>query len=518
MIGREFAIEEATIASVQAAYVNGQLTCQALVETYLARIATIDGGKSGLNAILSVNPDAMRRAEQLDADFSADPSAVGPLHGVPVILKDNFDTFDMATTGGSRVFAGAVPARDAFVVARMREAGAIILAKANLTEFAMGGTTVSSLGGQTRNPYDLFRTPGGSSGGTGAAIAANLGLVGTGSDTGQSTRSPASANCLVGLRSTRGLVSRSGIMPLSFTQDNVGPLTRTVADAARLLDVWAGHFDPDDPVTAFGTGRPPETYLASPGTQGLDGRRIGLLWDLVGTRSIHEPVNAVLDRAVADFRALGATVVGITIPRIRDLIAGTNTSVHEAAPAMAAYLQRFGAQAPFSSLAEIGATGLVHPDLKEVFEKRTCLIAPLDDLQYQVAFRKRDVLRQELMAVMAGNRLDALCYPHQMRLVAAIGEPQLERNGVLANATGFPALAFPGGFSSPTDTAPIGVPVGIELLGMEYAEPILLDMAHAFERATRHRRPPTLCQNGIRAPVMRTVTSANSVEPDRQLP
>ena len=492
MTGTDFLIEEATIASVQAAYVDGNLSCQELVDAYLARIATFDTGELGLNSILSLNPDAMRRAEQLDAIFAADPSAAGPLHGVPIILKDNFDTSDMPTTGGSRVFSGCVPAEDAFTVARLREAGAVILAKANLTEFAMGGTTVSSLGGQTRNPYDLSRTPGGSSGGTGAAIAANLGLVGAASDTGQSTRSPASANCLVGLRSTRGLVSRTGIMPLSFTQDNVGALTRTVEDAARLLDVWAGHFDPEDPITAFGVGRRPATYLAALNMRHLDSRRIGLLWDFIGSEPAHEPVNAVLDEALAVFRGLGATVVDVRIRGVGELIRGTNTSIYEAAPAIAEYLRRFGAGAPCASLAAVGATGLIHPDIREVFATRARLIAPLDDPHYHATFRKRDALRLELMAVMVRNNLDVLCFPHQKRLVASIGEPQLERNGVLANATGFPSLVFPGGFSAPSDTAPIGIPVGIEFLGREFSEPILLGMAHAFEKAAARRRPPVL--------------------------
>src|SRR5688572_6750371 len=214
-----------------------------------------------------------------------------PLDCIPVILKDNYDTADMPTTGGSITLAESVPLRDAFVVRKLREAGAIILAKANLTELARGGTTVSSLGGQTRNPYDLTRTPGGSSGGTGAAIAASFGVVGTGSDTGQSVRSPASAQSLVGLRPTRGLISRSGIIPASTSQDEAGPITRTVADAARMLDVMAG-YDPDDPITAFGAHRIPASYAAFLKPDALKGARIGVLTEFFGRDPVHQEVNA----------------------------------------------------------------------------------------------------------------------------------------------------------------------------------------------------------------------------------
>ena len=246
------AVEGATIASVTRAFADGSLTCRVLVQGYLARIEAYDDRGPGLNALITVNPQALAEAEAMDSAFRQDRTAVGPLHCVPVVLKDNYDTADLPTTGGSRTLAGSRPPRDAFTVKKLRDAGALILAKANLQELAMGGNTVSSLGGQTRNPYDLTRTPGGSSGGTGAAIAAGFGLAGTGSDTGQSIRSPASANNLVGLRPTRGLVSRRGIIPVSATQDEGGPITRTVADAARMLEVMAG-FDPEDPVTPPGS-------------------------------------------------------------------------------------------------------------------------------------------------------------------------------------------------------------------------------------------------------------------------
>src|SRR5467141_2897393 len=262
-------VPEATIRSTHAAFAAGQVTCVQLVQAYLNRIEAFDHTGPGLNAIITINPRALETAAEMDRLYAANRSALRPLHCIPVILKDNYDTADMPTTGGSLTLAESVPLRDAFVVKKLREAGALILAKANLMELARGGTTVSSLGGQTRNPYDLTRTPGGSSGGTGAAIAANFGVLGTGTDTGQSIRSPASANSLVGVRPTRGLVSRAGIIPLSTTQDAAGPLTRTVEDAARMLDVIAG-YDPGDPVTAFSAGKMPRSYTDALVKRGLN--------------------------------------------------------------------------------------------------------------------------------------------------------------------------------------------------------------------------------------------------------
>ena len=241
-----FVVEEATVRSIHAAFSSKQLTCVQLVRSHLNRIESYDDRGPALNAILTVNPRALEIAAEMDRLSVTGNRALRPLHCIPVVLKDNYNTSDMPTTGGSVTLARSVPLDDAFVVKRLRQAGAVILAKANLTELARGGTTVSSLGGQTKNPYDLARTPGGSSGGTGAAIAASFAVLGTGSDTGQSIRSPASAQSLVGLRPTRGLVSRDGVIPFSTTQDEAGPITRTVEDAARMLDAIAG-YDAADP-------------------------------------------------------------------------------------------------------------------------------------------------------------------------------------------------------------------------------------------------------------------------------
>src|SRR5437870_3800924 len=324
---QDFAPEEATISAAHAAFAAGKTTCVQLVRAYLNRIEAYDHRGAALNAIITINPKALETAAEMDRLAAADKLR-SPLHCIPVILKDNYDTADMPTTGGSLTLAESVPTRDAFVVKKLREAGALILAKANLMELARGGTTVSSLGGQTRNPYDLSRTPGGSSGGTGAAIAASFAITGTGSDTGQSIRSPASAQSLVGLRPSRGLVSRSGIIPYSTTQDEGGPITRTVEDAARTLDAIAG-YDPADPITAFGITRIPRTYTASLDPEGLKGARIGVLEDFFGVAPIHQDVNTVVETAIKRMTESGATMVRIRIPNLASLTRDIQISQYE---------------------------------------------------------------------------------------------------------------------------------------------------------------------------------------------
>ncbi len=254
-----FVIEETTIAKVHEAMKNGTLTCRQLVEGYLARIEAYDQKGPQLNGVIYVNPKALEEADALDELLNT-KGLTGSLHGIPVLLKDNVDTADMPTTGGSASLKGFTPEDDAFITQKFRQAGALILAKVNLHEFAIWGETISSILGQTLNPYDLTRTPGGSSGGTGATVAANFGLVGIGTDTINSVRSPSSANNLVGIRPTIGLVSRDGVIPYSFTQDTAGPICRTVEDAVKVLDVIAG-YDQTDDETAWSVGRQPKTYI-----------------------------------------------------------------------------------------------------------------------------------------------------------------------------------------------------------------------------------------------------------------
>jgi len=481
-------LDEASVRSVHAAIDTGKATCVQVVRHYLDRIDAYDDRGPALNAIITVNPRALETAAQMDKlDRTTRPSR--PLHCIPVVLKDNFHTADMPTSGGSITFRNMQTPEDGFVVKRLRDAGAIIIAKANLHELARSGTTVSSLGGQTRNPYDLTRTPGGSSGGTGAAIAANFGVLGTGSDTGQSIRSPSSANGLVGVRPTRGLVSRAGVMPFSTTQDEAGPIARSVEDAARMLDVMAG-YDANDPITAFGAGHIPRSYTAQFDLGGLRGARIGLLTDFLGRDPIHSDVNRIVDNAVARMTAMGATVVRVTIPNLDELTRGLNLMNLEFKAAFDRYLSGLGPIAPVKSLAEFVARGEAHESMRRGLDADLAVADGMNSPEHQRMMARRDALRHAVMTVMAANKLDAILYPHQKRLVVPIGEDQADRNGVLSNSTGFPALTFPGGFSPRTATAPLGVPVGLELLGPEWSEPVLFRIAWAYEQAAKIRKPP----------------------------
>lgn len=485
----KFHLGEATIADVQAAMKGGRLSCHQLVQLYLDRIFAYDKQGPKLNVIITINPKALATADQLDAKFKA-REVVSPLHCIPVILKDNYNTADMPTTGGSLALADSTPAADAFTVKKLREAGAIVLAKANLHELALAGTTVSSLGGQTLNPYSLDRTPGGSSGGTGAAIAANFGISGMGSDTVNSIRSPASANSLVGLRPTRGLVSRAGIIPVSFTQDAAGPITRTVADAAIVLNVLVG-YDPNDPVTAYSI-RQSADYTRSLRPGGLKGARLGVVQTLSGTQPIHEPVNVVVNAAIEEMRRLGATLIPINVPALDTDKISKDLDVQrfEYRANLNGYLATLGPQAPMKTLGDLVATGKADATIAGFLKTAHEIESPLEQLEYKDRILKGFQLQQLVLKLMADHELDALVYPHQKRLVVPIGESQVDRNGILASITGLPAITVPAGFSAPSAAAPIGVPVGIEFLGRPWSESVLIKLAYAFERATKYRRPP----------------------------
>ena len=483
-------MEEASIARVHAGYRDGSLSATQLVRYYLHRIEALDQQGPALRSLLCVNPHALEEAARLDSEWRR--GAAGPLHGIPVILKDNFDTQDLPTTAGSVLLRDARPPRDATVVQRLREAGALVLAKSNLQELARGGVSVSSLGGQVRTPSDLSRSAGGSSGGTGAAIAANLGLAGTGSDTGQSIRSPASACCLVGVRPTRGLVSRAGVMPNSFTQDEVGPIARSVEDAARILDVMAG-YDPRDPVTALGAGRKPASYAQGLHAGALRGARIGLLLDMLGGEPRHAEVTRVMEQVVRTMEAQGATVLRLQLPELPALAAEVSCDCWEAQAAFDAYLAGWGAQRPVASFRALVESHTAVPQVQRVLEAELGTAEGLQDPEYLRRLRNRERLRILLADAMARQGLSALLYPLQRILVVPLGEPeQPERNGMLSHGTGFPAVSFPAGFSAPSPDAPLGVPVGAELLGADFSEASLLAFAHAHEQAARVRRPPTL--------------------------
>ena len=483
-----FHLQEATIAGVHTAFTAGRLTCAQLTRAYLDRIEAYNSRGPALRAIITVNPRSMEIAAEMDRQYKANPSRVGSLHCVPIVLKDNFNTADMPTTGGNVGLRHSQPSTDAFTVARMRRAGALLLAKANMSEFARGGMSRSSLGGQVLNPYDLTRTPGGSSGGTGAAVAANLALIGTGSDTGQSIRSPASANNLVGVRPTRGLVSRSGVIPNSQTQDEVGPIARTVTDAALLLDVMVG-YDAGDPITAFGTGRIPKSYTHLLRKDALKGARIGVMTNLFGDGDRHREVNRVMAGVISRMESLGAILVRFDLPEYDRLAPAVATATLEARTVMDRYFSTLGTNAPVRSFAQLVAAKT--SAVQKTLEAELAIIDGMSSQTYKDRMLNRDKLRLAMATKIADLKLDAIVYPLQKILVVPItADDQEERNGTLSNGTGFPAVTFQAGFSAPSASAPLGVPVGAELLGLDYTEDRLLAYAYAFEQAAGVRKPP----------------------------
>jgi amidase len=483
-----FDVVEITIRDLQDAILQRTATCAETIEQCLARIERYDRGGPRLAAILCADPSAFSVARQLDDFVSRERRLRGPLHGVPVLIKDNIDVEGLPTTGGCVALASSRALRDAHVVARLRDAGAVVLGKANLHEFALGGTTTSSLGGQTLNPYDLTRTPGGSSGGTAAGVTASFAVVGIGTDTGQSVRSPAAATALVGLRPTRGLISCSGVMPTSITQDTVGPLARTVEDAAIVLDVIAG-YDCQDASTAVGYGKARPSYRAFLKKGTLEGARFGLLRAFLGQDEVHQEVNRVVEQSVDAMRQLGAVIFDVAIPDLGRLTADQATAAYEMNEAFDRYLRSLDTGSAIASLQDIVDDARFEPSVRETL-RAAVTNRGREEPAYEGIFVRRDRLRTAVLQVMAEHRLDCILYPHQKVLPVKVGARQVERNGVLSNSTGMPAIAFPGGFSTPDVDAPAGVPVGIELLGRDWCEGELLGYAHAFEQALRVRRRP----------------------------
>jgi len=492
--GATFDLATATVSDVNAAFSAGALTSERLTELCLARIKAYDHSGPKLNALITVNPRALDLARALDIERKT-KGPRSPLHGIPVVLKDNYNTFDMPTTGGSKALADFQPETDASSVARLRGAGAIILAKANLGELARTSVTLSSLGGQTLNPYDLTRTPGGSSGGSGVAVAASFGLLAMGTDTGQSIRSPASATAGVGFRGTFGLIGRTGVIPNTYTQDAIGPNTRTVADAAVMADILVG-FDAGDHSTWNSIGKTPKTYTTSLDPAGLKGARIGYVKNLFGdgTHPEHAVVTDVTMKAIQAMEHAGASVVPITIPELEAVNRDRSPlgiGVYESATVMNQYFASMGARSKFRDLtAYVAAAGETIPSVVKGFRDSLALTHSQTDPEYRRGLEKQAAFREALMKVMEDNHLDALFYTHQRRLVVPVNTEQLERNGFMSSSSGLPALTVPGGFSPPTAEAPLGVPVGVEFLGRPFAEPTLIRLAYAFERHTHFRQPP----------------------------
>jgi amidase len=473
-------VTETTIPELQQAMSEGRVTAVQLVDAYLARIAAYDDQGPGLNAIIGLNPAAREDAARLDEE-RRDRGPRGPLHGIPVILKDNYDALGMPTTGGSIALTDHRPLADAFQVRRLREAGAVILAKSNLHELAYGITTISSLGGQTRNPYDLTRNPGGSSGGTGAAVAASFAAIGWGTDTCGSIRIPASANNLFGLRVTKGLSSIDGILPLSHTQDVGGPLARSMVDLAIGLDATVGP-DPADPATAGLEARSLPRFRDAARPNALRAVRIGVLLDYLGSEPDEAETNSVIRSALAEMESLGAEVVDVQIPGFDALISGTSLIDFEFKWDLMDYLARVP-NPPVRSLTEIVDGELHHAAVAGVL-RRSDRHESRSPPGWGEALAKRAAAVERVLAFMDENGLDALAYPSLRRVPAIIGEPSGGNNCQLSAATGFPALTVPAGFT------PGGVPVGLELLARPFEDERLVSYGFAYEAASRPRRAP----------------------------
>ena len=488
-----FPYAEAGIVDLQAAMARGETSSHALVQAYLARIIELDRNGPRLNAILELNPLARREASALDAERAAG-HVRGPLHGIPVLLKDNIDATPMATTAGSRALAGFRPGSDAFLVARLREAGAVILGKANLSEWANFRSTRStsgwsSLGGQTRNPYALDRSPCGSSSGTAVAVAANLVAVGIGTETDGSILCPAAVNGLIGLKPTVGLVSRSGIVPISPSQDTAGPMTRNVEDAALLLAIIAGR-DPADPATAA-TGVLPTFDFAERLREGsLRGVRIGLLRDRM---TISPEVAAATERAVVALREAGAIVVDSQIPT-QDQWDEDEQEIllTEFWPALERYLQQ--RHAPVATLDGLIEYNRRHAQQvmplfgQELFEQAARHGGPASPVYTAARMRARRLAGQDgIDAALRAQHLDVLVAP-----TTGVAWPVDPSRGDIfpgsgygaAAVAGYPALTVPMGHSN-------GLPLGLVFIGPAWSEARLLQVGHAYEQLTRARRPPT---------------------------
>jgi len=491
---QDLGIAEATIEDLNRAFESGSLTAERLIEMHLARIEAYDQAGPRLNAVLHLNPDALETARALDLERrERGPRSL--LHGIPVVLKDNIDTYDMPTTGGSILLAGSIPPDDAFIVERLREAGAVILAKLNMSELA-SGPTMSSVGGYMRNPHALDRTPSGSSGGTGVAIAAWYAELGIGTDTGGSVRGPSTSNGIVGLKPTLGLVSRDGIIPLSLTFDTAGPMARHVYDIAAMLDVIAGSDPADDATAAANERRVPE-YTAVLDEGALAGARIGIARDFLG----HDAeVDWVVESALQTMREAGATVVDVRYPQwLLDVKGDWYTTIRwpDFRAQIPDYLATLGPEYP-KTLAEmierareitsLGAGGGGPNPTRWTLLEDEERSGTLDDASY-VTMRDHGLplVRGVVEGLFAEHELDAMVYPTSTTrpgLVAGGGGGGGPSATNIANLTGFPDLIVPAGFTSDR------LPVGISFFGTAFSEPRLLALGYAFEQATRARRDP----------------------------
>ncbi len=474
-------VYEASITDLQLAMSAGRTTSAALVDSYLARIAAYDHAGPKLNAMIRLNPNARADARARDAERKAGKLR-GPLHGIPVILKDNYTTRDMPTAAGSVALAGLQTPDDAFEVARLRDAGAVILGKSNMHELAAGITSISSLGGQTCNPYDPDRNPGGSSGGSGAAVAASFSAVAWGSDTCGSIRIPSAVHNLFGLRPTKGLTSTNGIVPLSHSQDVAGPLARSVMDLAIALDATIG-VDPADSSTRILEGKTLPRFVATLDTTALRGKRLAVLTSYFGDEAEDQEGAQIVRAAIAKMQGRGAEVVDVAIPGLDSLIARGSVIDFEFKHDLIDFLARVPGT-HVASLSDILKAGAYDVALDLAFRRRDSL-GTRDNPAYRAALARRIASRELVETFLRSNHYDALVYPTMKRKAALIGSPPLGSTCFLSAVTGLPALSMPAGFT--TD----GLPIGVELLGVTLSDAQLLALAYDYEQAVHPRRAPS---------------------------
>lgn len=485
-------LEEITVDELHEGYENGDFTVRQVTRAYLDRIEQLDNGN--LNSVLTVNPNALEIADSLDRELQAGDMR-GPLHGVPILLKDNINTYDMPTTAGSRFMEGSVPAEDAFIVKKLRESGAIILGKTNLSEWANFHSSFSSsgwsgLGGQVNNPYDLTRNPCGSSSGSGAAASANMATLTIGTETNGSIVCPSNANGIVGFKPTIGLWSRSGIIPISYTTDSAGPMVRTVRDAAIMLGAVAG-IDPADGKTAEAEGHIHSDYTQFLNENGLEGKRIGFYTQPLGN---HFRVDTLMHQNIRKLEELGAEIV--EIDRIGGNIGGDAFQVllYEFKDGLNKYFAELGENAPVKSIEELAEMTRNSSVETERFDRNLILMAAekggLDSEEYQNALENMLTQSRDegIDSVMDEHNLDAIVAPTGSP--AWKSDPILGDNFKLSSSSpsaraGYPIISLPMGNLD-------GMPVGLSFFGRAWSEPVLLEIAYAYEQATGNRIVPRL--------------------------
>lgn len=487
-----FTFVEATIADVHSAISSGESSCVDIVSGYLQRIEAYDK-PSGMNAIIFTNPNAIAKAEAIDQKLAGNET-LGSLHCAPVLLKDNFDTGDMPTSGGSIALKQSTPPDDAFMVQQLRAADAIIIAKTNMAEWAFSPrVTVSSSYGTTANAYDLDRVPAGSSGGTASATAASFGVIGMGSDTGNSIRGPSSHLALFGIRSTLGLTSRDGVIPLAFDRDIAGPMTRTVTDGAKAFNVVSA-FDPADPYTAAGKEHHADDYTRFLDRNALRGKRIAILGALVSTEDADEEITSIFTQAVADLETAGAVIVSnFAIDNFDTHLEGDYFCARFRYD-MAQYLASLGDDAPLRDVLDVLDTGQYSPYVKESLEffggnpadiHPADLDPPCPDFSQHEG---RQAFLADTVASMDAAEVDAVIYPSWTNppapLATGIEDYKGDNSQLVAPATGLPAVSVPMGYSNGN------LPAGLQILGRPYSEGLLIGLAYAYEQATLHRVAP----------------------------